>query len=152
MIRRAKIEDIPSIIECLSDLNRESPEYGSEPRNKQYVTASLKAMLYNDAALLLVYVDDAAMIRGFMFAVIVDNWYAPTRTVFEQLLYVKPEYRGSLVAPRLVQSLERYAAAAGATRVRAGVTTGINHENALSLYERMGYSQVGTLVQKRIGG
>ena len=136
----------------LASLHKESTEYGVEPKNKRYVLANLTKMLYLDHVLFYVYVSDKNEVKGFYIATVQENWFAPTVTVFEQLLYVKPEHRGSLVAPRLVQSLERQAAALNATRVRAGVTTGINHENALSLYERMGYSQVGTLVQKRIGG
>lgn len=137
----------------LASLHQESPEYGTEPKNKKYVEANLTKMLYLDHVLFYVSVDEQLQeVKGFFIATVQENWFAPTVTVFEQLLYVKPEYRKTLVAPRLVQSLERTAAALGATRIRAGVTTGINHENALSLYERMGYSQVGTLVQKRIGG
>lgn len=137
----------------LASLHQESPEYGTEPKNKKYVEANLTKMLYLDHVLFYVSVDEQLHeVKGFFIATVQENWFAPTVTVFEQLLYVKPEYRKTLVAPRLVQSLERTAAALGATRIRAGVTTGINHENALSLYERMGYSQVGTLVQKRIGG
>lgn len=137
----------------LNSLHTESTEYGVEPKNKRYVEANLNKMLYLDHVLFYVYLDkDSMEIKGFFIATVQENWFAPTLTVFEQLLYVKPEHRGSLVAARLVQSLERAAAALGATRVRGGVTTGINHEKALSMYERMGFSQVGTLVQKRIGG
>jgi GNAT superfamily N-acetyltransferase len=153
LIQRARQEDIPQIIGMLSDLHSESPEYGSAPRNKRYVENSLKSMLYNDTVIFLVYTDkDTGEIKGFILAAIVQDWFAPTVTVYEQLLYVKPAHRGTLTAPRLVQSLERYALAAGATKVRAGATTGINHSKALSLYERMGYADLGTLVQKRIGG
>lgn len=108
-------------------------------------------MLYLDHVLFYVSVDNG-IVKGFYIATVQENWFAPTVTVFEQLLYVKPEYRGTPVAMRLVQSLERAAAALGATRVRAGVTTGVNNEKAISMYKRMGFDEVGTLVQKRIGG
>lgn len=137
----------------LNSLHTESPEYGTEPKNKRYVEANLTKMLYLDHVLFYVYLDkDSQEVKGFFIATVQENWFAPTLTVFEQLLYVKPEHRGTLVAPRLVQSLERAAASLGATRVRGGVTTGVNNDKAISMYERMGYSTVGTLVQKRIGG
>lgn len=151
MIQRARPCDIPQVLDCLNSLHLESPEYGTEPKNKRYVQANLTRMLYLDHVLFYVSVD-SGIVKGFYIATVQENWFAPTVTVFEQLLYVRPEYRGTPVAMRLVQSLERAAAALGATRVRAGVTTGVNNEKAISMYKRMGFDEVGTLVQKRIGG
>lgn len=144
MIRRAKLTDVSAIVNMLSILHGESPEYGLAPRNRKHVENSISNMLYNDDVLFLI--DDQQ--RGILVASRSQDWYAPTWTVYEQLVYVLPDYRGSPVALRLIRSMELWATEIGA-KIRLGVTTGINQERSVEMYERLGYKHLGTLLQKR---
>lgn len=132
----------------LSTLHGESPEYGTAPRNRKYVEDSVNRMLYNDSILFLI--DDQQ--RGILIANEIQAWYAPITFVQEQLVYVRPEHRGSSVAARLIASLEHHAKSIGAVAIRCGVTTGIHQEKTAEMYRKRGYVDCGILLQKRIGG
>jgi GNAT superfamily N-acetyltransferase len=69
------------------------------------------------------------------------------------MVYILKEHRGGLLAKRLVDCFERWAAIKGATSIHFGANSGIgDNAPASKLYSRLGYAQVGLSFRKNIGG
>jgi GNAT superfamily N-acetyltransferase len=85
-----------------------------------------------------------------MFGIANQTWFDPELNAYELLLYILPEYRGGLLAARLIKHFEKDAQRLKCIHVRAGTSTRINTEDVLRLYERLGYTREANTVYKRI--
>jgi GNAT superfamily N-acetyltransferase len=146
MLRQIKTEDIGLILESLYALHSESPHYNNVQADEQYVRNNLSVMIEQPSFIGIIDAD----IRGFMFGAAARQWYDTELNAHELLLYILPEYRGGLLAARLIKAFEQRARALACVHVRAGVSTRINTEDVLRLYERLGYTREGHTVTKRI--
>jgi GNAT superfamily N-acetyltransferase len=89
--------------------------------------------LIGDGALLIAYLDDAAVGCGAVRRL--DSEIAQLKR-----MYVSPSVRGKGIGQELVKALERQAHQLGATRMV--LETGTRLIPALKLYESMGYSRI----------
>jgi len=84
---------------------------------------------------------DSGIPAGFCSGLIVKSMcYSESRADIEAL-YVKNGYRGQGVGKALIKFLEKALAERGIRHFH--ITTGTNNKNALSLYEKLGYSKTG---------
>ncbi|QPC44939.1 GNAT family N-acetyltransferase [Kaustia mangrovi] len=127
-------------------LRDESPEYGDIASDFEYVTEQLFNLIKSPAFVGLIDEQE----RGFMFGLITPQWYSTVLNAYEQLLYVRPEYRGGPLAVRLIKSFERMVGNFGAHTLYVGTSTGIKEEKTISLYERLGYERHGGGLRKRM--
>lgn len=123
---------------------QESPVYSSMHTDTDYTRAYLHAAW--DAGILFGVVDQAS--RGCMFGSVSGNWSSPTLRAYEWMLYVEPAHRRSSLAVQLINRFEQMARERGATKLSVGSSTGINDEGVRKLYERLGYSSIGSSLQK----
>jgi GNAT superfamily N-acetyltransferase len=66
------------------------------------------------------------------------------------VLYVKPEYRGSSAAVRLVMEYVRWAKDKGAKIINIGTTTGVATAETVRFYEGLGFAQVGAVFRMEV--
>lgn len=127
MIRPATLDDIPALI----DMAR--PEF--EPRCRLPGDVG-KAILVFGAAVS----GGGAFVaegKGFILGVIGQTPWSHARVAEEVLLYVVPEHRRSGIAQALVEALEAWARAEGATALRMTAQPG--HGAAVALYAGLGF-------------
>ena len=74
--------------------------------------------------------------------------YSKTLVGGDYIWYVVPEYRGGMIGVRLMKMFEEWARGVGAVNICTGATSGINSERGALLLQRLGYSPVGTSMQK----
>ncbi len=146
MLRPIVAEDIGLIIEMLLTLHVESPHYNKVQPDEDYVRTTLASLIEQPA--FIGYID--ADLRGLMFGIATRTWYDSELNASELLLYILPEYRGGMLAVRLIKQFELAALQRGCVHVRAGASTLVNTEQTLSLYERLGYTREANTVTKRI--
>lgn len=146
MLRPIRTDDVSLIIEMLLALHVESPRYNLVTPDVPYVTGVLSSMIERPD--FIGCMDD--LHRGFMFGLASRTWYDSELNANELLLYILPEYRGGLLAPRLIKQFEHDAQILGCIHVRAGTSTRLSTEDTLRLYERLGYTREGLTVTKRI--
>lgn len=146
MLRPITTDDVSLIIEMLLALHVESPRYNLVTPDVPYVTGVLSSMIEQPG--FIGRMDD--LHRGFMFGLASRTWYDPELNAHELLLYILPEHRGGLLAPRFIQQFEKDAQRLGCVHVHAGTSTRLNTEDTLRLYERLGYTREGHTVTKRI--
>ncbi|WP_052832938.1 GNAT family N-acetyltransferase [Bradyrhizobium sp. LTSP885] len=146
MLRKIKTADVGLIIEMLHALHEESPHYNTVMQDEQYVRNNLASMIEHPAFIGSIDAD----LRGFMFGQATAKWFDPEVNAYELLLYILPEYRGGLLAARLIKQFEIDAKRLGCVHVRAGTSTQISTEEVLRLYERLGYTREANTATKRI--
>ena len=146
MLRPITTDDVGLIIEMILTLHVESPHYNKVLPDEPYVHKTLTSLIEKPSFIGAIDVD----LRGLMFGNATSLWYDPTFDAYEMLLYILPEHRGGLLAPRLIRQFECDAKLLGCAHVRAGVSTIVNTEQTLRLFERLGYVREANTVTKRI--
>ena len=146
MLRPITTDDVGLIIDHILALHVESAHYNKVTPNEPYVHNTLTSMIEQPSFIGTIDVD----LRGFIFGNANRSWYDPTINAYECLLYILPEHRGTMLAPRMIRQFEKYASRLGCVNVIAGASTLVNTETTLRLYERLGYTRVGNTVTKRI--
>jgi len=147
MIRTATIADIPWLIDAGAMAQAESPWYGPLPTNhpEQYKRL-VRIMQLPDHVCIRVVDDESGFICGALEPAV---WFETTYAI-QNLLYVKPAFRGTSRAWRLVAAFEAWARERGASRVLNGVSSGINEELVGRFYEKMGYLPMGQSYYKEL--
>ena len=80
---------------------------------------------------------------GMLIAEAAHYVFSPETVVQHDILYVRPDRRGSSAAVRLIRGFEDWARAIGATHATLSVHSGISPRRTGRLYEKLGYSYQG---------
>lgn len=95
-----------------------------------------RSLLTKENALVLVDGDPVcAMFVGYVNAF----WWGNDLESHDLLLYVVPERRGGTHAVKLIKAYVAWAEEKGASDIKIGVSTGIEYERTVRLFERMGF-------------
>lgn len=141
MIREATLRDLPEIQNlchmyyCETIVQR--LEYSEEKmRNSLY-----NAIIEEDRDLSVLVVDDK--IVGYTHANITDTLFSYDTVVDCDLLYVHPEYRKGNNGVKLIRNLTKIGKKHDAKYVYLGISSKINEERTVKLYNKLGYKQIG---------
>ena len=125
----------------------ETPVYNKyEWDNDSVYTLFKEAIDDNSKCGYLAYDDDVicGMILGFLDKL----YFSKDICLYENLLYVIPEKRGSSAAYKLVKAWEKFGKDNGARDIWAGVSSGIKSDKAKSFYNRLGYEDISYGLRK----
>ena len=146
MIRPIVRDDIPFIVRSLQCMREESVPGKRSADDPEYVSGNLEAMFDSPDFFGYVYGEQ----HGYMFGAISALWFCSKLRAYEQSLFVKPEHRGSLAAPRLIKRFAQEAETRGAVEIYAGSYTEIKTDKLFRLYTRLGFERHGLGMIKRI--
>lgn len=130
-------------VACLRIMREESPTYNYAEDDPSWVVENLKRIV---AAGALTGVIEPG--KGFMIGAINHPWYSRRVEAYEQLLYIRPEHRGGMLAVRLIRAWEALARARGAAVCNVGASSGMAEDRTRELYQRLGYSYHGQSLKK----
>lgn len=145
-LRQISLYDVDMICELLVELRRASPEYAFVREDWTHVPPRLQHMICQPTFIGVIDED----FRGFMFGSIEEHWYSSRIDAFEQLLYVAEEWRGGMLAVRLIKGFEAEARRRGAENIYAGATTGMQEGRTIELYKKLGYRTTLPAVRKEL--
>lgn len=77
-------------------------------------------------------------------------FFSQDRIAQELLLYVKPQYRGSSYAIRLIKAFEKWAKSIGVKKMLMSTSTKVKEEQTMRLFEKLGYTHAGHLYEKGV--
>lgn len=137
--------DIPFIIQTLYELHEESPVYNKVEPDEGYVYNNLENMISSNSFCSVIEPG-----KGYMFGVVSPTWYDPTMTAYEQILFIRKQYRGSALAIKLVRAFEKDVMSKGVHKLIVGSTTGIMDTRTEFMYERLGYIRVQNVLTKEL--
>lgn len=87
-------------------------------------------------------------IAGFLIAYITPYAFATGHFCNQEVIYVRPEYRGTRAAARLIQAFNEWADRTNPREVFAGVANGIKVERTTRFLELFGFAPVGASLRR----
>lgn len=141
MIRQATIEDIPRLIELGRMMHAES-RYAALDYAPQKVDALLQRLIADG---FMVVAQSGERVVGGFAGMISEHWFSHDLIAADLALFIEPDARGGMTAPRLVRAFRDWARGRGAKLIHAGITTGVHEEETARLYEALGGRKCGEL-------
>lgn len=146
-IRPATLDDIPRIVEMAERFYPSSPYALFGPMQRESIAGL--AIITMDSGVMLVADDDGLLVG--MACIHVDHFLfnIDLKVGHELVFWIEPEYRGGLLAARMLKAIDAAVAARGAHINRMATLSG-SPAQAGALYERMGYALTETYYSKRL--
>ena len=143
-VRVATLPDVPAMVALGQEFIKEAPNYKNRPYIADNAAEHFSAVIKGGGVIFLVE-HDAQIIGGFVGRIGRD-WFNDIKIAFDDVLYVKPEFRTSRAAYILIQSFIRWAQIMGAHRIQCGTTTGVASDSCIRLYKHFGFTEYGTVL------
>lgn len=144
MIRAATPDDIEALVEIGRAMATESPQFSRMPYSPSKVRAMLVSLIGNPRGFVRV-ADDGGQIVGVMLGACTEHWACDGLVAFDLALYVPTNRRGGIHAARLLRAFSDWSRELGAHIATAGISTGINPEQADRLYLGLGFKRLGSV-------
>ncbi len=139
-IRLATTDDLNEMSDLGLDFHVNST-FSSMNYSKDDVEKTIRNLIENNQFVVVAESDNKEII-GVMLGLIEKSWFGKDFIASDLTLLVKKNFRGGLVAFRLVKSFIKWAKLAGASQIRPGVSSG-NFE-ADVFYKRLGFLKCGS--------
>ena len=150
VIRRAVIDDLPSIVEVGQLFLREAsgPYHITHP-DPVAMTNMLLSVIQSSQSFIAIAVGDGKIIGGICM-IIMPMWFAPHIFIAkEEFWYIRPDARGGSTAIRLLAFAEKLALNTGAHRIVMTSIADLRGESVTKMLLRRGYSLVEHLYVKK---
>lgn len=146
MIRVATEADIPALVDLGLEMHKES-NFASLTFDVEKTKEYVKNLLGYG----IVFCSEAnGTVTGFIAGFLYQPYFSYDWMASDIGLFIKKDARGGMAAPKLIDAFTKWAQEKGAKQIRPGISVGGNIEGVGRLYERMGYSIVGSVFMKEI--
>lgn len=146
--RNARFTDADKVVELCAKFHAESWQSFAD-FDVEKMHGWIVSQIDNDDAEIFTAWDGTELV-GCLIGMVVTFPYSNTLVAGDYIWYVAPKYRGGMTGVRLMRMYEEWARGVGAVNIMAGVTSGIRIERGAQLLSRLGYSPVGTIMQKDV--
>lgn len=146
-IRQADAKDIDQVVAMVKAMSDESPRYNTKPFSVAKTTLLVDYFCTGPEGGGYVAELDGNLI-GMIAGFVVESRTHDYKFAADVGLYVTPEHRGCSAAIRLIKTWEAWAFAHGADEVNLGISTDVNAETTVGIYERLGYKLAGRSMVK----
>lgn len=142
-VRKAATEDALQIVSLLQEMRSESSYY-TPPLSEEKCFRNIEALLAAQAAnrALLLICEDDGRVTGSVAAERTEDVWTDSDVVVEHFLYVLPEKRGGFDAGKLALLFKTWAESEPGS-IRAQASSGIDDDNAFTMYDKIGWPQRG---------
>ncbi|MBA9067990.1 GNAT superfamily N-acetyltransferase [Methylobacterium sp. RAS18] len=96
-------------------------------------------------------VEQKREIVGFLMATIGGYTYASGIYTTQQVMYVRPDKRGTRAATLLIRHLEDWSRRLGAREITGGNNNGLYTERTARFLEKQGFERTGVFMRKSLG-
>ena len=143
-LRPATLIDVPELVKLGHTFIQEAPNYQNRPYIAENAAKHFTNLIKGGGVVFLVEHENE-IIGGFVGR-IGGDWFNNIKIAFDDVLYVKPEFRKSRAAYMLIQAFIRWAQLMGASRIQCGTTTGVESDACIRLYKHFGFTEYGTVL------
>lgn len=88
-------------------------------------------------------VEDQRKVVGYLVAILVDYAMSDGHFAMQDVIYVRPDKRGTRAAARLIQLYDTWAENTGALEIYTGVSNGFQPDRTSRFLQHFGFSPVG---------
>jgi len=150
-IRPLEFNDSQQIIELGRIIHKES-YYNFLPYEEMKIQELIMVTLKNPQSNVCFVAEQDNKIIGALCGFVVP--YTMNFNLFAQDLglWVLPKKRGTFAAKKLLNVFEIWANNLGCEEIMLSITSNINSDRTAQFYEKLGYTNLGAICRKRIGG
>ena len=151
MIREATALDVLPALELSEHYAAEAEEYAGLTYDPEVAVQNFMYAVDSDLHLFILSITGDGKVAGMLWATCSpfqmwsSDWIAT-----DQIVYVKPDYRGTSHGMALIKHYERWAKELGASEVRLSIASGIHEDKTGELYKKIGYSHLGTIYRRKL--
>ena len=149
-LRAAVEKDIPALLGLAKRMHGESPRFSRLTFAPEKCEALLQALTSGKVAGGVLVAEKAGIIVGMVAGFVVEHFFGIEKTASDLAIYVAPEHRGGLIAAKLIRAFERLVRELGAVEVTLGISTELNVERTVELYQGIGYRRSGVSMLKEL--
>ena len=146
-LREMTPDDYPQLYAMAEMLRAESPTYAVEPHSQERyesITGAITGGFLKAFAAL-----DGDALVGFAIGFVAPNTFVAVTEVFDLVIYVRPDYRRSSIAPDLINKLADWGKEMGARAALFAISTNINLDKTVALYESQGFVKQPTVTLRK---
>ena len=147
-VRSAKLPDVPALVALGQEFISEAPNYSGRKFDANALRQNLESVVNGQGAIFVV--EAGTEIVGGIVCLTAKDWFNDDVIAFEQVFYVSPKYRNTQASFLLIEAFIAWAKHMKASRIQCGTTTGINTRGCIRLYERLGFTQYGTVLDMEL--
>lgn len=136
-LRAATVDDIDAIVRLGEVMHAES-RYSRMAYSAERVRACAAALIESADGLALV-VEAQGQVVGGILATVAAPWFSDEPMASDVAIFIDPAHRGGRLVVRLMQRYALWAVSRGAVIVAAGVSSGVDTERTVRLFERLGW-------------
>ena len=148
MIRHATENDIENILKLGKELHNESPVFNvykwNDEKAKRFVS-DLVADEYQCG--ILAY--DGDELVGMILGCIESFYFSNETSLDEHFVYIKEHKRGTKLVFKLIKEWVNWGKQYNVSDIWLKSTTGINSDKTNKLFNRLGFTQIGTMFRRR---
>jgi GNAT superfamily N-acetyltransferase len=145
-------DDLPDTMYLGRFMHAESPNYKDLPYDPiQHGAWMLKRMNNPEDHLCIGVRNPAGQLIGGLFGVVYPLMFCDILEAQEEVIYVLPEYRGTVIAPKIIKHFMDWAEKKGAKRIIMGASTGISPERTAAFYKKFNFRPHSALMVKDVG-
>lgn len=149
MIERAGVEHCEMLARAGVGVLQDMPNYAGVPFDMNHTISQLKLFLpLPNLGCFFKQVDGEVV--GFYMGIIAAPWFTPELEAAEIMFWVRPDYRKTDLAKRLIEVAEEWARDNHAAKILIAAGSGYRTEPVLRFYRRMGYHPFGTTTCKEL--
>lgn len=135
-IRKATMDDKASTVLLIALMHGESPRFGKYPFALKKAIALFELMVEHCGMFLA---EQDGQTIGFFAGAVTEHLLSYEKCASDVGVFVRKEHRGGSAFVRLVKAFEQWAKEQGADEIALGVSTEVNADQTVRMYERLGY-------------
>ena len=147
-VRSVKLPDVPALVALGQEFISEAPNYSGRKFDANALRQNLESVVNGQGAIFVV--EAGTEIVGGIVCLTTKDWFNDDVIAFEQVFYISPKYRTTQAPFLLIDAFIAWSKNMGASRIQCGTTTGINTRGCIRLYERLGFTQYGTVLDMEL--
>jgi GNAT superfamily N-acetyltransferase len=144
VVKLVQVGDVPALMDHMEAMRAESPVLSKVPVDRQRTGNILRTMI--SSGLMTGVIAEG----GCLLVVLCDSFYDSRLQAYEQMFYVRPEYRGNRLAVSMVRIMEQVCTERGAETLSVGSSSGVADERTARLFEHLGYTRLGISLRKEL--
>lgn len=148
-IRYARASDVPTLVELGRHMHAESPRFARLAFDPERLAGVAANLITNPDCCVLV-ADTGVELIGMFVGFVMQHFFSTASYAADLALYVRPSDRGGTLAVRFVRRFETWAHGKGAAECVPGISTEVEVERTVKLYERLGYKRSGLIMRRSL--
>lgn len=146
-MRKPQLDEMPAMLELISHFMFER-RASMDDLNVEELQIMLEVAHQPDSPVYVAITEDRGTFTGIIVGLLGPAWFAAHSSAHIATLYVRPDYRGSSAAVKLIKGFENWAKKHHIKDIRFEVDSGIDAERTYKFVERLGYHEAGRIFER----